>query len=434
MSRTQSSTHPLRALRHRNFRLFFAGQLISLIGTWMQQVAQSWLIYRLTHSALLLGAVGFAGQIPSLILGPLGGHVADRHERRRVLVITQSASMVLAFILAGLTLGGVIHEWHIFLLAALLGVVNAFDVPVRQAFLVQMVEREDLMNAIALNSSMFNGARIVGPAIAGLLVAAIGEGWCFFANAVSYVAVIIGLLMMSLPRLAPQSVSTSPWENIMEGFRYVGTTAPIRALLLLLGLISFAGMPYTVLMPIFADQILHHGARGLGILMGASGAGALIGSVMLAMRSTVRGLGTWVAVAAVCFGASALAFAFSRSFILSTIFLVPLGISMMVQMASSNTLIQSMVRDELRGRVMAVYTMMFVGFGPIGALVAGSLAERIGAPKTVAAGAALTIIGAIIFWVRLPSLRGEARELIIAQQAGAGEPTEQTTATGAEAT
>jgi MFS family permease len=432
MSPLTSKTHPLRALRHRNFRLFFAGQLISLIGTWMQQVAQSWLIYRLTHSALLLGAVGFAGQIPSLIFGPFGGHVADRHDRRRVLVMTQSASMVLAFVLAGLTLGGVIHEWHIFVLAALLGVVNAFDVPVRQAFLVQMVEREDLMNAIALNSSMFNGARIVGPAIAGLLVAAIGEGWCFFANAVSYVAVIAGLLLMSLPRLAPQSVSASPWANIVEGFRYVATTAPIRALLLLIGLISFAGMPYTVLMPLFADEIFHRGARGLGILMGASGAGALIGSVMLAMRSSVRGLGRWVAIAAMCFGASALAFAFSRSFILAAIFLVPLGMSMMVQMASSNTLIQSMVRDELRGRVMAVYTMMFVGFGPIGALVAGSLAEHIGAPLTVAAGAVLTILGAIVFALRLPSLRGEARKLIIAQQAGAGEPAEQTTATGAE--
>jgi MFS family permease len=428
-----NNTHPLRALRHRNFRLFFAGQLISLIGTWMQQVAQSWLIYRLTHSALLLGLVGFSGQIPSLIFGPLGGHVADRHDRRRVLVITQSASMVLAAILAGLTLGGVIREWHIFVLAALLGVVNAFDVPVRQAFLVQMVEREDLMNAIALNSSMFNGARIVGPAVAGLLVAAIGEGWCFFANAVSYIAVIAGLLMMSLPRLAPQSVSTSPWENIVEGFRYVGSTAPIRALLMLIGLISFAGMPYSVLMPIFADEVFHRGARGLGILMGASGAGALIGSVMLAMRSTVRGLGRWVSIAAFCFGGSALAFAFSRSFALSVVFLVPLGISMMVQMASSNTLIQSMVRDELRGRVMAVYTMMFVGFGPLGALVAGSLAEHIGAPMTVACGGVLTILGSIVFAVRLPSLRGEARELIIAQQAGAGEPTEQTTATGAEA-
>src|SRR3954447_3062629 len=238
-----------RALRHRNFQLFFGGQLISLVGTWMQTVAQSWLVYRLTGSSLLLGAVGFSSQIPVFLLAPIGGTVADSRNRQRIVIATQSASMVLASILAALTLFKVVQVWHIFVLAALLGVVNAFDIPGRQAFLADMVAREDLMNAIALNSSMFNGARIVGPAIAGLLVAAIGEGWCFFANAVSYIAVIIGLLMMSLPRLAPQSVSTSPWENIKEGFRYVGTTKPIRALLLLLGLISFAGMPYTVLMP-----------------------------------------------------------------------------------------------------------------------------------------------------------------------------------------
>jgi MFS family permease len=304
---------------------------------------------------------------------------------------------------------------------------------VRQSFLVQMVEREDLMNAIALNSSMFNGARIIGPAVAGLLVAAIGEGWCFFANGVSYIAVIAGLVMMSPRTVAPQSISSSPLANIMEGFRYVAHTAPIRALLLLLGLASFAGMPYTVLMPVFADDIFHSGARGLGILMGASGVGALIGSVLLAIRQTVRGLGTWVAVASASFGLFAIGFAFSRSFLLSVIMLVPVGVAMMVQMASSNTLIQSMVPDVLRGRVMAVYSMMYVGLGPIGALIAGALAHRIGAPKTVAAGGVLTMLGAIAFAVRLPSLRGEARQLIIAQASGAGETPEQATATGAEA-
>ncbi|HEX3581122.1 MAG TPA: MFS transporter, partial [Thermoanaerobaculia bacterium] len=272
----------------------------------------------------------------------------------------------------------------------------------RQSFLVQMVEREDLMNAIALNSSMFNGARIIGPAVAGLLVAAIGEGWCFFANGVSYIAVIAGLVMMSPRTVAPQSISSSPLANIMEGFRYVAHTAPIRALLLLLGLASFAGMPYTVLMPVFADDIFHSGARGLGILMGASGVGALIGSVLLAIRQTVRGLGTWVAVASASFGLFAIGFAFSRSFLLSVIMLVPVGVAMMVQMASSNTLIQSMVPDVLRGRVMAVYSMMYVGLGPIGALIAGALAHRIGAPKTVAAGGVLTMLGAIAFAVRLP--------------------------------
>jgi len=427
------STHPLRALRHRNFKLFFSGQLISLCGTWMQQVAQSWLIYRLTHSSLLLGLVGFAGQIPSFIFGPLGGDVADRFDRRRTIIITQTASMILAFILAALTLGDVIREWQIYVLAALLGIVNAFDVPVRQAFLVEMVAREDLMNAIALNSSMFNGARIIGPAIAGILVAAIGEGWCFFANAVSYIAVIIGLVMMTTPPLARKTLTGSPLLNIVEGFRYVARTAPIRALLLLLGLASFAGMPYTVLIPVFAVDVLHKRARWLGILMAASGTGALIGSIMLAMRSTVRGLGSWVAAAASLFAISAIAFSFSRNIVLSCVLLVFVGIGMMVQTASSNTLIQSMVPDVLRGRVMAVYAMMFVGLGPIGALIAGSLAQHIGAPLTVAAGGVLTIMGAAAFAVRLPALRGEARQLIIAQQPGAGEPVEQTTATGAEA-
>jgi MFS family permease len=326
----------LRALRHRNFRLFLSGQMISLVGTWMQQVAQSWLIYKLTGSAFLLGVVGFAGQVPALFFGPLGGHVSDRYDRRRVIILTQTLSMVLAFVLAALTLSHTIREWHIIVLASCLGIVNAFDIPVRQAFIVQMVEREDLMNAIALNSSMFNGARIIGPAIAGITVAAIGEGWCFFANGASYIAVIGGLLMMSIPRLAPQSISSSPLANIAAGFRYVKETKPIRALLFLLGLVSFAGMPYTVLMPVFADSILHAGARGLGVLMGASGVGALIGSIALATRRSVRGLGRWVAWASAAFSVSAIAFAWSKSYALSIALLVPLGISMMVQMASSN--------------------------------------------------------------------------------------------------
>ena len=427
-----SSTHPLRALRHTNFRLFFGGQLISLVGTWMQQVAQSWLIYRLTHSALLLGAIGFAGQIPVFFLGPIGGHVADRYDRRRVLLITQTASMILAFFLAALTLTNRVREWHLFVLAALLGVVNAFDIPARQAFLVQLVEREDLINAIALNSSMFNGARIAGPAIAGLLVAAIGEGWCFFANAVSYIAVIIGLLMIATPRFSAPA-GHSVLANIAEGFRFVGKTAPIRALLLLIGAVSFTALPYTVLMPVFADEVLHEGARGLGILMGASGVGALFGSLALATRSSVKGLGRWIAIACTIFGAALSAFALSRTLLLSVVLLVVAGGAMMVQMASSNTLIQSMVPDELRGRVMSVYTMMFMGMGPFGALLAGSIADRIGAPLTVAGGGAITVLAAVGFSLRLPSLRPAARELIIAQQAGGGEPVEQATATGAEA-
>jgi MFS family permease len=426
-----SRAHPLRALRHTNFRLFFAGQLISLIGTWMQQVAQSWLIYRLTKSSLLLGGISFASQIPIFLLGAIGGHVADQFDRRRVLLLTQTLSMFLAGSLAALTLSGAIREWHLFVLAALLGIVNSFDIPARQAFLVQMVDREDLINAIALNSSMFNGARIVGPAVAGLLVAAIGEGWCFFANAVSYVAVLAGLLMMRIPRIAP-ATRASLWKNVAEGFRFVARTAPVRALLLLVGGVSFTAMPYTVLMPVFADQIFHSGARGLGILMGAAGSGALIGSIALAMKASVKGLGRWVAIAATTFGAALTAFALSRSFALSVVILTVTGGAMMVQMASSNTLIQSMVPDELRGRVMSVYSMMFMGMGPLGALLAGSVAERIGAPYTVAAGGVITVIAALIFGLRLPALREPARALILAQQAGPADPAQQTTSTGAE--
>jgi MFS family permease len=421
-----------RALRHRNFKIFFAGQLVSLVGTWMQQVAQSWLIYRLTGSPLLLGAIGFAGQFPIFLLGPFGGHVADRYDRRRVLIATQSVSMLLAFTLAFLTLSNHIAEWHLFVLAVLLGLVNAFDLPARQAFLSQMVEREDLINAIALNSSMFNGARIAGPAIAGILVATIGEGWCFFVNAVSYIAVIAGLLLMSVPRFVAAPATKSMWGNVAEGFRFVALTPPVRALMVLIAVVSFTALPYTVLMPLFADRIFHSGSRGLGILMGAAGAGALLGSIALALRSHVFGLGRWVAIACAVFGSSLVAFSFSRNFMLSSVILCLSGGAMMVQMASSNTLVQSMVPDELRGRVMAVYSMMFMGMGPLGALLAGSLAEGFGAPNTVAVGGAITVLAAIAFSLRLPALRGPGRELILAQQAGPGDPQQQTTATGAE--
>ena len=411
------------ALRHRNFQLFFSGQLISLIGTWMQTVAQSWLVYRLTGSSLELGLVGFASQIPVFLMAPVGGTAADRMNRHRVVIATQTASMILAFILAGLTLTHVIRVWHIIVLAALLGIVNAFDIPARQAFLVEMVGREDLMNAIALNSSMFNGARIIGPAIAGILVAKIGEGWCFFANAVSYIAVIIGLLLMRVD--AKRALSkASPLEHIIEGFEFVRGTAPIRALLLLLGLVSLVGMPYTVLMPIFADRILHGGARGLGILMGATGVGALFGALTLAFRSGVRGLGRWVAASCGAFGVTLCVFAFSRNFWLSAGLLLPVGFSMMLQMACSNTLIQAMVPDQLRGRVMAVYSMMFMGMAPIGALLGGALADRLGAPVTVAIGAMACIVAAGWFAMQLPKIRVEARQLIVAQAVAAAAPEE----------
>ncbi|HUK87861.1 MAG TPA: MFS transporter [Terriglobales bacterium] len=419
----------VRALRHRNFQLFFGGQLISLIGTWMQNVAQAWLVYRMTGSSLLLGAVAFANQIPVFLFAPLGGIVADRHNRHRVVVATQTAMMLLAFALAALTLTHTVKVWHIFVLAALLGVANSYDIPARQSFLVDMVGKEDLMNAIALNSSMFNGARVVGPAVAGLLVAWVGEGWCFFLNAVSYVAVIAGLLLMKLPPWLKLEHSESAMAHMVEGFRFVRRTLPIRALLLLLGLVSLVGMPYAVLMPIFADQILHGGARALGLLMGAAGVGALIGALTLAARTQLRGLGTWVAVSSLSFGVALILFSYSRWFWASLLLLVPAGCSLMVQMASSNTLIQAMVPDQLRGRVMAVYTMMFLGMAPLGALFAGALAERLGAPLTLALGGLGCIAGAATFWLRWPALRVEARQMIVAQGLAGGDPAEEISTT-----
>jgi len=405
----------------------------------MQTVAQSWLVYRLTGSGLLLGSVGFASQIPVFLFAPIGGFTADRANRQRVVIATQTASMLLAFVLAALTLTHRVEVWHIFVLAALLGTVNAFDIPGRQSFLVDMVGKDDLMNAIALNSSMFNGARVIGPAVAGVLVAKLGEGWCFFANGVSYIAVITGLMMMNVHAPGRVSAETSPLAHIVEGFQFVRRTAPIRALLLLLGLVSIVGMPYVVLMPIFAAKILARGgqefaaligshdlgAMRLGILMGATGVGALLGALTLAVRSGVRGLGRWVAVCCAGFGVSLMLFALSRWFWLSVLLLLPVGYFIMLQMASSNTLIQVMVPDELRGRVMAVYSMMFMGMAPIGALFGGALAHRVGAPITVATGGIACVMGAIWFGRALPELRIEARRLIVAQGLAGGEPAQE---------
>lgn len=410
------------ALRHRNYRVFIMGQLVSLIGTWMQSVAQSWLVYRMTGSAVLLGTVGFASQFPIFLLAPVGGVVADRRERRRILLVTQSAMMVLALVLAALTLSGRIEVWHLLVIAALAGIANGFDIPTRQAFVVELVERRDLLNAIALNSSMFNGARIIGPAVAGVVVAAVGEGWCFFANGVSYLAVLGGLLSLRLPPREPRGERPSPFAEVVEGFRFVVHTAPIRALLMLLGLVSLTGMPYAVLMPVVAEDVLHAGASGLGLLMGASGMGALAGALFLARRNSLRGLGRWIAIAALSFGLSLIAFSLSRRFWLSVVLLLPVGFSMLLQMSSSNTLIQSMVPDRLRGRVMSVYSMMFMGMAPLGALSAGTVAQWLGAPTTIAIGGAVSMLGALVFWRMLPALRPEARRLIVAQEAQGGAP------------
>jgi MFS family permease len=417
----------LRALQYRNFRLFFAGQLISLIGTWMQNVAQAWLVYRLTGSPVLLGAAGFASQIPVFLLAPVGGVVADRYSRHRLVIATQTASMLLAFALAALTLSGAVRVWHIFALSALLGVVNSFDIPARQAFIVGLVAKPDLMNAIALNSSMFNASRVVGPAIAGILVAGIGEGWCFFANGASYIAVIIGLLLMRVARHEPAAQQGSPLSRMAEGFRFVLEHPPVHALLVLLGVVSLTGMPYAVLMPIFAHRILHGGAKALGLLMGSTGVGALAAALTLASRRDLKGLGRWVAFAALGFGAGLVAFSFSRIFWLSAAILALCGFAMMIQMGSSNTLIQSMSPDRLRGRVMSVYSMMFMGMAPFGALLAGAVADRLGAPFTVAGGGVISMLASSIFWIWWPQIRVSARKLIVAQQMAGGDPPQEMT-------
>jgi len=404
-----------RALRHRNFQLFFSGQIISLVGTWMQTVAQAWLIYRLTSSSVLLGVLGFVGQIPIFLLSPVAGLVADRWPRRRVVIATQVASMLLAFILAALTMTHRILVWEIIVLATLLGIVNAFDVPARQSFLIEMVGREDLLNAIALNSSMFNGARVAGPAIAGILVALVGEGWCFLLNGVSYLAVIAGLFLMRIQKVQPVHDGVAPLEKLREGFRFARHTKPIRALLTLVALVSFMALPYTVLMPIFADKILHGGASAYGTLMGAVGVGAMFGALMLAMRQQLRGLGNMVAYSATGLGASLVFFSASRWYWISFTILVISGFTMMMQFTATNTLIQSMVPDHLRGRVMSMYSMMFLGMSPFGSLLAGALAEHIGAPVTVAIGGLVSCLAGIIFLRKWPDLRGPARDLIAAQ-------------------
>ena len=408
-----------RALRHRNFRLFFSGQIISLVGTWMQTVAQAWLIYRITGSGALLGLLGFVGQIPIFLLSPLAGLVADRWPRRGVVIATQSSSMLLAFILAALTLTGHITGragvWEIIVLATLLGIVNAFDVPARQSFFIEMVGRGDLLNAIALNSSMFNLARVAGPASAAGVVAAVGEGWCFLLNGVSYLAVIAGLLMMRIEKSYAVHDGSAPLDKLREGLRFVRHTKPIRALLVLVAIVSFMALSYTVLMPIFADRILHGGVNAYGWLMGAVGVGAMFGALALAMRQELRGLGKIVAYSATGLGASLVLFSASHWYWVSITILVFSGFTMMMQFTATNTLIQAMVPDQLRGRVMSIYSMMFLGMSPLGSLLAGALADHIGAPVTVAIGGLASCLGGLAFARKWPSMRGPARDLVAAQ-------------------
>jgi len=413
-----------RALRHRNFRLYIAGQGVSLVGTWVQSVAQSWLVYRLTDSPLLLGLTGFVSQAPVFFLALVGGALADRLDRRRVLVATQGASALLAGALGALTLAGGVRIAHVFAIATLLGIVNAVDIPTRQSFVAEMVGREDLPNAIALNSSAVNAARVVGPAIAAVLVSALGEGWCFLINGASFAAVIAALLAMRLETPPAPRSGESALEAIHGALRFVRSHPPVRDLLLLLGLVSVVGMPFAVLMPVFADRVLHGGPGAMGLLLGASGVGALAAALLLATRASARGLGRWVGASAAGFGLSLVAFAASRSLPLSAAVLVCSGFFMMMQMAASNTLLQLLSPDALRGRIMAFYSMMFMGMAPFGALGAGAAAERLGAPVTVAIGGLVSILGGAFFAWRLPLLRAGARSLVAAHEVVGGEPAE----------
>jgi len=403
-----------RALAHRNYRLFFSGQSISLVGTWMQQIAISWLVFDLTHSAFLLGIVNFASRIPTFLLASFAGVLVDRWNRHRVLVVTQILSMIQALVLAYLVLTGKIMVWQIICLSVILGLINALDIPARQTFVIDMVEtKEDLGNAIALNSSMVNGARLVGPSIAGLLIATLGEGICFLLNGLSFLPVIASLLAMKIRPDMRARKNTRVLQGLKEGVHYAFGFPPIRSVLLLLALVSFMGMPYTVLMPIFAERILHGGPQALGFLMGATGVGALAGAIFLASRKNVRGLGKIIVFASSVFGLGLVAFSLSRVLWLSMVIMPITGFGMMVQMTSSNTILQTIVEEDKRGRIMSFYTMAFMGMVPFGSLFAGSLAHSIGAPATVAIGGVVCIVGAIAFGRKLPSLREMARPIYI---------------------
>ncbi|MBD2537566.1 MFS transporter [Coleofasciculus sp. FACHB-SPT36] len=402
----------LPALRSRNYQLFFAGQGLSLVGTWMTQIATIWLVYSLTNSALLLGIVGFAGQFPSFILTPFGGVVVDRVSRHRLLVITQSLAMLQSLALAFVALTGIAQVWHLIVLSIFQGIINAFDAPTRQAFVPEIIERkDDLANAIALNSSMFNGARLIGPAIGGLLVASVGAGYCFLIDGLSYIAVIAALLAM---KVKPSKIAVShahPWQRLKEGFVYTFGFPPIRSIILLLALVSFMGMQYTVLTPIFATQILHGNAETLGFLMAAAGVGALIGAVHLSTRKNVLGLGRLIAYSPAFMGMGLIGFSLSRVLGLSLLMMLVVGLSFTLQFTSSNTVLQTIVEDDKRGRVMSIYTMAFFGVVPLGNLFAGSLASQIGAPNTLMMGGIFCILGSFLFTKQLPGIRRLVRPI-----------------------
>jgi len=403
-----------RSLRYRNYRLFFYGQSISLIGTWIQRITVPWLVYRLTGSVFLLGLVGFAGQIPTFLMSPFAGVLIDRWNRHKILVVTQILALIQAMVLALLFYEKTISVWHIAILSIFLGIINAFDMPARQSFVVDMIEKkEDLGNAIALNSSMVNSARLIGPSIAGVLISLTGEGMCFLINAISYLFVIAFLLMM---KISPRKIAiqdTNVFQKFKEGFRYTFGSIPIRYIILLLALVSLMGMPYTVLMPVFAKTILHGGSHTFGFMMGATGIGALMGAVYMASRKNAAGLEKFIPWFAAIFGLGLILFSLSTNFILSLFLLFITGFGMLMQMTSSNTILQTIVDDDKRGRVMSFYTMAFMGTAPFGSLLAGALASKVGAPNTLLIGGVCCILGAIIFMRKLPKIKKSIRPIYI---------------------
>jgi MFS family permease len=404
----------IRAFQYRNYRLFFVGQSISLIGTWTQQVAMSWLVYRLTGSAFLLGAVAFCNQIPTFFLSPFAGVMADRWNRQRLLLCTQALAMIQAMVLSALVLTDTIRTWQIVGLSIFIGIVNAFDIPARQSFVVEMVDKkEDLGNAIALNSAMFNGARFIGPSMAGILISTLGEGICFLLNGISYVAVLMALAAIEVKPRQDREGKTHVWHELCEGVAYAYNFKPIMAILSLLAVFSLAGSPYVVLMPVYAKDILHGGAHTFGFLMSAAGIGALASTMYLASRKSVLGLGMVIPIAAGVCGVGIAAFAISRSFTLSLVFLFLAGFGMMTQIASSNTIVQTIVDEDKRGRIMSLYAMSLMGMMPFGSLLAGTVAGRIGVQNTLLLGAAFCIIGASIFAGKLRQLRELVRPIYV---------------------
>lgn len=403
-----------RSLRYRNYRLFFSGQIISLTGTWMQQIALPWLVYRLTGSAFLLGVVGFSSQIPAFLLAPLAGVLSDRWNRQRILIATQTLAMIQALALGLLFFTVAIKVWQIILLAVFLGFINAFDMPTRQAFVVEMVEnKEDLGNAIALNSLMFNSARLIGPTIAGILIAATNEGICFIINGISFLFVIASLWMMKIKPRETKPRTTHVLHDLREGLSYVHSFKPIKYIILLLALVSLVAMPYVVLMPVFAKKILHGGPHTLGFLIAAAGTGALTGAIYLASRKTVRGLVRIIPLSTAAFGIGLIGFSLSRLLWLSLPLMFVTGLGIMTQMATCNTVIQTIVDDDKRGRVMSLYVMAFIGTAPFGSLLAGTLASIIGAPKTLMTGGVLCVLGAVLFALKLPDLKKMIRPVYI---------------------